>query len=39
MLVLLPNPDIVATINAVMATAFGSILFNFINTVTLVVNA
>jgi len=29
MLVLLPNPDIVATVNGIIATAFSSMLFNF----------
>ena len=37
-LVLLPNPKVVAAVNAVVAIAFSSILFNFINTITLVVN-
>jgi len=36
--VLLPNPKVVATIDAIIAAAFSGILFNFINTVTLVVN-
>jgi len=34
-LVLLPNPNIVAAVNGVVVAAFGGILFNFyINTVT-----
>jgi len=32
------NPNIVAAVNGVMAAAFGGILFDFINTITLVVN-
>jgi len=36
--VLLPNPKVVAAIDAVVAAAFSGILFNFINTITLVVN-
>jgi len=37
-LVLLPNSKVVAAVNAVIATTFSGILFNFINTITLVVN-
>jgi len=33
-LVLLPNPKVVAAVNGVVATAFSGILFNFINTTT-----
>jgi len=38
MIVLLPNPKVVTIINGVIASAFSGILFNFINTLTLVVN-
>jgi len=38
MLVLLPNPKVVAAVNAIIVAAFSGILFNFINTITLVVN-
>jgi len=34
MLISLPNLEVVATINSVITTALGSILFNFINTIT-----
>jgi len=37
-LVSLPNPKVVTAVNGVIAAAFSSILFNFINTITLVVN-
>jgi len=33
-----PNPKIVAAVDGVVTSAFSGILFNFINTVTLVVN-
>jgi len=38
MLVLFPNLKVVTAVNSVIVAAFSSILFNFINTVTLVVN-
>jgi len=37
-LVSLPNLEVVAAVDGVVAGAFGGILFDFINTVTLVVN-
>jgi len=37
-LVLLPNPKVVAVVNGIITSAFSGILFDFINTVTLVVN-
>jgi len=33
-----PNPKVVATVNGVVTGTFSGILFDFINTVTLVVN-
>jgi len=37
-LVSLLNPNIVTAVNSIIAAAFSGILFDFINTVTLVVN-
>ena len=38
-MLVLPNiPKVVAAVNGVITSAFSGILFNFINTVTLVVN-
>ena len=38
MLVSPPNPKVVTAIDSVITSTLGSILFNFINTITLVVN-
>ena len=38
MLVLPPNLKVVTAVNGVIASAFSGMLFNFVNTVTLVVN-
>jgi len=37
-LVLLPNPKVVTVVNGVVTSVLGSMLFNSVNTTTLVVN-